>query len=161
MPKTYEPIATNTVSGAGTSTVTFSSIPSTYTDLVLIMNAQNADLYALFRANGDSSALYSRTDLYGNGASAQSGRGSGENTWYPSTSNTLSSGNAIFQVMNYSNTTTFKTVLARNNTTNALIAASVYLYRSTSAITSLSFAVPAANNWLSGSTFTLYGIKAA
>ena len=161
MATTYEPIQTYTVSGTSTSTITFSSIPSTYTDLVLVMQAQNADAYALFRANGNTSSVYSRTDFYGNGSSGQSGRGSNENTWYPSTGTSSVIGSAIFHVMNYATTTTNKTVLARNNLTTNQIAISAFLYRSTSAISSLSLAVPASNNWIAGSTFTLYGIKAA
>jgi hypothetical protein len=161
MAKTYEPIATNTVSGTSTSTITFSSIPSTYTDLILVFQAQVTDAYALFRVNGNSSSLYSRTDFYGNGSSAASNRGTNETTWYPSTGGSSVTGTGIVHIMNYANTTTNKTALIRNDVTNGLVDASAWLWRSTAAITSISLAVPAANNWIAGSTFTLYGIKAA
>ena len=161
MPKTYEPIATNTVSGTSTSIITFSSIPATYTDLILVFQAQVADTYALFRLNGDTSAVYSRTDLYGNGSSAQSSRGSNETTWYPSTGSSSVTGSGIVQIMNYANTTTNKTAIIRNDVTTGLVDVSAWLWRSTAAINSISLAVPTSNNWIAGSTFTLYGIKAA
>ena len=64
MPNTYEPIATNTL-GSAASSVTFSSIPSTYTDLIVVMNYANstglADVF--FRFNGDTGSNYSDTIL--------------------------------------------------------------------------------------------------
>ncbi len=65
----------------------------------------------------------------------------------------------IQQYQNYSNTTTYKTVLSRcSNPTGGTLAVAG-LWRSTAAITSITL-TPTAGNWLSGSTFTLYGIKA-
>jgi hypothetical protein len=70
--------------------------------------------------------------------------------------------NAIINIQNYSNTTTYKTALLRSNLATGTypgVDAFVGLWRSTSAITSITI-LPASNNLLSGSTFTLYGIKA-
>jgi hypothetical protein len=66
--------------------------------------------------------------------------------------------------MNYSNATTFKTVLSRGNRASAETAADVNLYRSTSALTRIDLAMGGSfptNNFATGSTFTLYGIAAA
>jgi hypothetical protein len=62
--------------------------------------------------------------------------------------------------MNYANTTTYKTILSRINNPGGYVNASVSLWRKTpEAITTLE--AYAASNWASGTTFTLYGIKAA
>jgi len=58
---TYEPIATTTVSGSSTSTVTFSSISGTYTDLVIIGNlgSQTTNAFPYLQFNGDTGSNYS------------------------------------------------------------------------------------------------------
>jgi hypothetical protein len=164
MPITYTPIATTTTSGSA-SNVTFSSITSTYTDLVIVVNAggsTNADLHVQF--NGDTGSNYSRTVLSGSGSAASSGRQSSvtyirvDNLGYLNT--TFPAFNAIINVMNYSNTTTNKTVVSRTNNASTGVDASVGLWRSTAAITSVVL-FPDTGTLTNGSTFTLYGIKAA
>lgn len=163
MAKTYEPIATQTL-GSSSSSVTFSSIPATYTDLILIFNGTGTSGSANdmgLRLNGDTGTNYSNTLIYGTGSVAGSGRHTGLTFlrgWYlSSTAQT----NCIFNVMNYSNTTTFKTVIGRSNISNAEVDAAVGLYRSTSAISSLSLTPQGGAQFTTGSVFTLYGIKAA
>lgn len=170
MPATYEPIATQTL-GSATATVTFSSIPGTYTDLVLVVNLQssyNLDSGngARLRFNGDAGNNYSNTNLRGNGSTASSYRAS--NIDYiqigllPSSGGGTAAGTlgvGIANIQNYTNTTTFKTVLGRTNSTSSVVEASAGLWRSTSAITSITYFGD--GNILAGSTFTLYGIKAA
>jgi hypothetical protein len=63
--------------------------------------------------------------------------------------------------MNYANTTTYKTVLTRANAAASGVDASVGLWGSTAAITSITFDLPLVRTISTGSTFTLYGIKAA
>jgi hypothetical protein len=63
--------------------------------------------------------------------------------------------------MNYSNTTTYKTVLLRSNNASAITVATVGLWRSTSAINTIKIYADGAAVFSVGSTFTLYGIKAA
>jgi hypothetical protein len=79
MATTYEPIATNTLSSAVAS-VTFSSISSAYTDLVLVVNGTSASAgdFSLQVGNGsiDTGTNYSMTALYGNGSTATSARSS-------------------------------------------------------------------------------------
>lgn len=167
MPSTYEPIQTTTLSSA-TTTVTLSSIPGTYTDLVLVVSpavATAQDLY--FKVNNDSGSNYSYTILYGTGSAAGSFRASSQTLgmfdYYGQPDTTLGNSNYILNFMNYSNTTTYKTILSRSNRAGSGTDAIVNLWRSTSAITSITMQVsPSATiNFSVGSTFTLYGIKAA
>jgi hypothetical protein len=161
MPKTYEPIATTTVSGTSTSAVTFSSISGTYTDLRLVAQAQVSDTYCLLRVNGDSGTNYSNTLLNGSGTSATTSRSGSDAQWFVNTANGSNTSNFTIDFFNYSNTTTFKTKIGRTNISYDSVKVDVSLWRNTSAITSISFIVPASNNWIAGSIFTLYGIKAA
>jgi hypothetical protein len=162
MTATYEPIATETL-GTAQASVTFSSIPATYTDLVLVFNGtiasgvQNMEL----RFNGDTATNYSETRFFGTGAATSTDR--------TSTTNQIRVGNIyttqtvnIIQIMNYANATTFKTVLVRSNNAGAQVSVHCGLWRkSPEAITSV-FVRPAGGvNFAIGSTFTLYGIKAA
>jgi len=161
MPATYEPISTQTVSGTSTSTVTFSSIPQTYTDLILVSTlSQSVDVATLLRFNSDTATNYSSTRLRGTGAAADSQRsssGTGIEYWF----GTLTGfGNVIWQIQNYSNTTTYKTAISRNNNTQDWMGASVALWRSTSAISTVTYSM-ASGYVIAGSTFTLYGVKAA
>lgn len=162
MAATYDPIATQTLGSSATS-VTFSSIPSTYTDLVLVYSAQNNASSAnvtTMRFNGDTGTNYSDTYMYGNGTSAATGRDTNQSVMsagdIPGTTGSTWSAN-IINVMNYSNTTTNKTAIMRHNT-NGVTVASVGLWRSTSAINSITLI---ANTFSAGSTFSLFGIKAA
>lgn len=159
MPATYEPIATTTL-GSAQSSVTFSSIPSTYTDLVLIISTKTSGGNAMiYQLNTDSTASnYSQTAMGGDGSSAFSFRQS---------LNTLGAANSSnfnmykFNFQNYSNTTTYKTVLASGGEASADTRAAVSLWRNTSAINQIILAMYSGETFQSGSTFTLYGIKAA
>ena len=157
---TYVAIATQTL-GSATASVTFSSIPSTYTDLVLVVNgAASAGDNIYLQFNGDTTTNYSGTYIYGDGTSAVSGRNTTTATasiGYLSTTQ----GSAICHIMNYANTTTYKTYLARWNGLTTLVAASVALWRKTpEAITSIKVGF-ASSTFNTGSTFSLYGILAA
>jgi hypothetical protein len=170
MPATYEPIATVTVGTAGTSFIVMDNIPQTYTDLVLIINGSSASATQIgLRINNVSSLLYSHTVIGGNGTSASSARSTrseGGNTsivldYFNSLTTTGGAGIVIANVMNYTNTTTDKTVLMRANNAGTGLSASVGLFGSTNAVTRLDVVSRTANNISIGSTFTLYGIKAA
>lgn len=157
---TYEPIATTTTSGSA-STLTFSSIAGTYTDIVIIgQGSASSGTGINLRLNGDTASNYSNTILYGDGSSAASLRQSSVtsiNFGYFSTGVSDFNGS----VMNYSNATTYKTTLSRRNSSAVATSAVVGLYRSTSAITSITLFTDAGVTFTNGSTFTLYGIKAA
>ena len=167
MTVTYEKIATTTLTSTQ-STVTFSSISGSYTDLVLVMNpiANTASgSYPYLRFNGDSGTNYSRTMIAGTGTAAESDRSSNSSEGYFIYGNqvqTNSAFNGIININNYSNTTTNKTFLARTNVasgTGPRVEALVGLWRSTSAINQIVLYC-GSNSFVSGSTFTLYGIKA-
>jgi len=158
---TYTPIATYTLSGT-TSGYTFSSIPSTYTDLVLIATGTRttgSDAIKI-QLNGDGTAAnYSNVDLTGNGTSAASSR---NNTLYGYFENV-----ALFDQVptilmlnfnNYKNTSVYKTMLGRTGTSDFWTQAYTGLWKSTSAINSIFVNM---NNMAAGTTMTLYGITAA
>jgi hypothetical protein len=159
MPATYEPISTTTL-GSAAATVTLSSIPSTYTDLVLVItNTSSGGLAGVYLGliNGDTGTNYSSTIIFGTGTTTGSGRNTSDTGVNIGLSNSTQCNN-IFQFMNYSNTTTFKTVLSRGNSASGQTRASVSLWRNTAAITSFEIS---GVTFDVGSTFTLYGIKAA
>jgi len=163
--QTYVPIATTTL-GSAAASYTFSSIPSTYTDLVLITNyGLSADADSTLYVNGvNTGTSYSETYLRGDGLTASSGRRSNQPRWILGLASvtvpTTLSTTEIHQFQNYSNTTTYKTVLSRINNGGVQVAARVGLYSSTSAISSITVGGISAN-LLAGSTFTIYGISAA
>ena len=166
MALTYEPIATTTFGSTATS-YTFSSIPSTYTDLVVVMSvipAATVGYGPWFQFNGDTGSNYSITWLQGDGSTATSGRQTSETKGYLSWSIGLSGpSNAIAHIQNYSNTTTNKTYIDRINETDGSYpgaGATVGLWRNTAAINSIKISNDG-GGFASGSTFTLYGIKNA
>ncbi len=166
MPSTYTPIETFTVSGGSTSSITFSSISSTYTDIVLagsmIGNAGN-DCH--IRVNGDSGTNYSNTLLFASGGTITASRTTSSTLIYGNvTSTDTGEVNTILaSFMNYSNATTNKTVLVRYNsaTSGKYVTASVGLWRNTSAINSITVTTAGSGNFGIGTTVTIYGIKAA
>ena len=159
---TYTPIATTTL-GSATSSVTFNSFTG-YTDLVLVFNgtaASGSGSGISIQFNGDTGSNYSETILAGSGTAAGSGRDTSLDFSVVGTIYTTSN-NAIVQFMNYSNSTTYKTILSRSNNAANTVRAFVSLWRSTAAITSMVIkADNGAVNFATGSTFTLYGIAAA
>jgi len=176
---TYTPIATTTL-GSAAASYTFSSIPSTYTDLILVASCQStssspADSRCFVQVgNGsvDTGSNYSHTDLYGTGSAAGSYRESNrtqiDQIVYNATSNNGEFAVITYQFMNYANTSTYKTVLQRGNQNlnsqgTTYVGAQVSLWRSTSAINTIKIYTggPSAGNWSAGSTFTLYGIASA
>jgi len=164
MAATYEPIATYTAPSAQ-ATVSFTSISGSYTDLVVVFNgAETVDNGIKIVINNDTGTNYSNTRLVGNGSTGTSARRSSTASVYLDEgivfSTTVGNNNCILHFMNYSNTTTYKTWLQRANNAASGTVAVVGLWRSTSAINRLDFVMT--NPQIStGSTFTLYGIKAA
>jgi hypothetical protein len=166
---TYVELDTVTV-GTNTPSITFTSINQGYTDLVLVcrMATSVAGWSGLLRFNSDSGSNYSQVQIVGTGSSALSSQGSNLAQiflgYYPDAFGQVGNNSFIVNIQNYSNATTFKTVVARSNNlsssgaTNA-VETSIGTWRNTSAITSIT--IPAGSgNILAGSTFSLYGIKA-
>jgi len=168
MPKTYEPISTNTL-GTATASVTFSSIPATYTDLIVVCVMQNSAAAAMvLQFNSDTATNYSNTGLQGDGTSASSRRLSTRSQIYimereqiAQATSTFST--SIINILNYSNATTYKTTLSRSGTMSGSYQGTdmeVGLWRSTAAINAIKL-FPDGGSFTTGSSFTLYGIKAA
>jgi hypothetical protein len=171
---TYSLIASNTL-GSATATVTFSSIPGTFTDLVLVVTAATTHTLSTFpyvQFNGDTATNYSVTELYGTGSAAGSARDTSTSAgWIGfdiSISNTVGDHITISNIMDYSNSTTYKTWLSRANRASSALDyqgtdAVVGLWRSTAAITSITVKNRRGGvdyNFASGSNFKLYGIQA-
>jgi hypothetical protein len=157
--KTYEPIAS--VTSTGQATISFTSIPSTYTDLVLVVNgAYSGTTYGSFTFNSDTNNNYSYTRLlaYSGGLISDYNTGAAGRDGF---SLDTTAGSVIATIQNYANTTTFKTMLMRENNAAAGVAAYAYLWRSTAAITSIAITAKSSGTFVSGSTAVLYGIKAA
>jgi hypothetical protein len=158
---TYVPIAEQTL-GSSASSITFSSIPSAYTDLVLIMNGvlNNTNTYYVMYYNGDSTLTnYSSTGVYGNGTSALSERNGYIKLGYSGSATVPVT--SIINIQNYSNTSTYKTNLMRFANTNDNTYAGVGLWRNTAAINSITIYSYYGGSFNTGATFSLYGISAA
>lgn len=162
MAATYEPIATQTVSSSTTS-ITFSSIPQTYTDLRVIINGtSNAGGAAAlaFRFNSDSGGNYSYRLLYGTGSSAAGNYGSNTtegyfgNVW---TTPAISRAD----IMDYTSSSKYKTAISRTDDAANRTAEWITTWRNTSAVTTLQITTSSSYTYEPGTTFTIYGIKAA
>jgi hypothetical protein len=166
MPATYEPITTQTLVSAQSS-VSLTSISQAYTDLVLVITpiVTSSTTFAI-RYNGVSTGTpYSSIRVTGDGTSAATSLNSGANEVrisYIATSRTTNTSNIIVNIMNYSNSTTNKTSLARENCSTEGAGAAVGMWRSTAAITQIDL-IPLSGGTIinTGTVVTLYGIKAA
>ena len=170
MPNTYELISSNVLSAAAAS-VTFSAIPATFTDLVVRGSTRvsaSTPVSLQFRYNGSSGGTdYSFTNLRGSGSAASSDNVSGNDSGGGAYANTVSTMTADtfssweFYIPSYltsaKKSSSFIAV-QETNATAANINAAANLYQNTTAISSIAFAL-SANNFVSGSSFYLYGIK--
>ena len=172
MPNTYTLISSNVLTST-TASVTFSSIPATFTDLVLrisgrtTVTGQATDNLEL-RFNGSSSSIYSITRLRGDGSTASSSRNSGV---------TVINGLTAFDAAD-ATTATFSSLeiyvpsylasqnkpvslfsAQENNNTTANVVFTAGLWRDTSAITSIYIGSNSGGSFVSDSSFYLYGIK--
>lgn len=158
---TYEPIASTTL-GANAGSIVFSAIAASWTDLRLVVSiVPNGAGNIWLRYNSDNGANYSITSLRGNGSAAASSRGTFNTEGYISALGFGSTQPSLITVdiMNYAGSR-FKTFLAAQaNDLNGSgqVERNVMLWRSTSAITSVTIGGTFATN----TTATLYGIKAA
>jgi hypothetical protein len=159
MASTYEKIATQTLSSAA-STITLSSIPATYTDIVLVFTGgTTASTGVYIQFNGDTGSNYSFTKMYGFGSNKGSGLASNVSRAEIGGCWTASGDVHILNIQNYSNTSTYKTTLYRANDATDTVTAGVALWRSTSAINQVLLSLDS-TTFTSGSNITIYGIKA-
>ena len=151
------------------ASVTFSAIPSTYTDLVVrasIRSDRAAELDDWLSIQFGGSG-FSQTTLQGNGATASSSRGNTNGMSYfipaaTATTNTFSSLELYIPSYTVSQNKPFSSIsMQEDNTTTAFIYAIANLWSNTAAITSMVFTPESGTNFLSGSSFYLYGISNA
>jgi hypothetical protein len=153
----YIALGTTTLSAAASS-VTFSSIPGTYRDLIIVINGTlSADSSVHVYYNGDTAANYTRQFMEGNGSSA--GSGSGTDSRIIDMRNTAS--NAIVQIMDYSATNKHKTALVRSNApvdNFPQVWSCAGRWANTAAITSVSIDPDSTTQLAAGTTISLYGV---
>lgn len=163
MAVTYEPIQSIVLaSDTAVSGVAFNSIPATYTDLVLVFHGaftagtgvQNFGM----RFNGDAGTNYSHQRNLGDGTSPSGER---QTNISRATIGDVGSNKCIIvaNIFNYTNTNIHKPVIANGGEATYLWNYAS-MWRSTTAINSITFN-GSGSTFASGSTFTLYGIKAA
>lgn len=174
-PGAFVSIATTTVGSGGSSSISFTSIPSTYKHLQVRMLSRStrgaATADAWFQINSDTGNNYAHHDLNGNGTSASAGANSGTTNIYfcypianiPASSATSGIfGTQVLDIHDYASTSKYKTTRMLGGF-DANGSGSVYLssglWQSTSAITSLTFYNT--SNWAQDTKFALYGIKEA
>jgi hypothetical protein len=164
---TYEPIATANISGV--TSYDFTSISGSYTDLKLVVMARTSAADNLsIRVNSDTATNYSETGLMGNGTAASSWRRSSatyirptNGVGTPTAANTFMLG--IFEFQSYSGSTNKTILMTASNDQNGSgdTVRGVGLWRSTSAITTIQILTNFGATFQTGTTATLYGIKAA
>jgi len=166
MPVTYDNIATTTLSSAA-STITFSSIPATYTDLrvVLVARAVSTSISVDVRFNSDSGTNYSKTLLYGDGTSAQSATYFNQTqigTNFGSAFDATNPGLLTMDLFSYAGSTNKTILFTVDNDLNGSgeTQRTVALWRNTAAINTIAL-ISSANQFKIGTTATLYGIKNA
>ena len=173
MPNTYTLIASSTIGAGGASSITFSSIPSTYTDLKVVASTRNTSANTLgllpIRFNGSSSSL-SSVVMYGFGTNAGTSAYSGVayaiwgyTNGATSTSNTFA--NTEFYIPNYTSSN-YKSVsvdsVNENNATDGRQSLTAGLWSNTAAITSITLDAldggAGSVNFVQYTTAYLYGI---
>jgi hypothetical protein len=163
---TYIALANTTLSSAASS-VTFSSIPATYRDLVAVINVVGLSGSPTSKAGKMKLNSLHGSDvfMYGNGSSGSSGSDASTVT-VPFQNN---HGVFIINIMDYSATDKHKTILGRHSVASNFVWANAGRVATTNAITSVEFICPdtdeeiaeeASDTFNIGSTFSLYGIIA-
>lgn len=156
---TYDLIASNVLTSSASS-VTFSSIPATYRDLVLVMqpSASSSNSGMAGRVNNDSGSNYNIVRMYGTGSSSASNSYTAQSSFDFGNSSAADGDLHIIQFMDYSATDKHKTILCRfNNAAGGFPSVWAYAQRwaNTAAINTI---VISSGTIGSGSTFYLYGI---
>jgi len=162
---TYEAIASTSVA-TSTATITFSSIPATYTDLVLIITGKTsagADIW--IRVNGDTGSNYSYAEIDSNGTTVSASKAANQSNglltdWWGTPAND-NSHICICQLNSYSSTVHHKTMISRANRAGSGLDFVQSKWSDTSAITSLTLRFSGGTTFEVGTVASLYGIKAA
>lgn len=165
----YESIATANGTGSNTS-ITFSSIPTTYSHLQLRWfsktNESAAYTFLYIRLNSDTGSNYATHELYGNGSSAGAAAGTTQTSgWlgYSGAANTTSNyGVGVTDILDYAKTNKYKTIRTLTGLDSngaGSVGLESALWQSTSAVTGITIFASGSPSFTSGTTFALYGIK--
>jgi hypothetical protein len=155
----YIALATTTL-GSTAATVTFSSIPATYRDLVLVIRlGASAPAVATvgLQFNGDTGNNYSWVSMVGTGSSTSSGSSTQDRGIIGYFLNTTSAFMATLQVFDYAQTNKQKTAIARESNSSESVTAIANRWANTNAVTSMAISA-AVSSFPVGSTFSLYGV---
>lgn len=164
---TYEAIATTTLTSSQAS-VTFGAggvggaIPGTYTDLIMVVHGTSStDTGLPFQLNDDTGSNYTNQNVYGNGSTSSYERINSATQLNSMGRINTTTGTSIIHFIDYSNTTTYKHMMSFGGVANTIIIVGTGVWKNTAAITKIKMMVEGAATYSSGTTFTLYGIKAA
>lgn len=171
VPTDYESIATVTVGSGGTSSITFSSIPSTYQHLQVRMiarsNRDSTGEYLKVVFNSDTSSIYTTHQLWGDGTSASAFANTGQAftnlnrfTGSPAAANVFGAG--CMDILDYANTNKYKTIRelgGYDDNSSGEIYLCSGLWQSTSVINSITISPGGGTTLQQYSSFALYGIK--
>ena len=165
------PIASQTVGSGGASSITFSSIPQTFTHLQIRLTCRSdyAGTVAsnFFRFNGDAGSNYPYHNVLGDGSTASSSGSTAGTVGYfgnmiasTSTANVFTS--CIADILDYANTNKYKTLrnlqgFDANGSGQVYLASSLWM--STAAITSILLVSGGGANYVAGTRADLYGIQ--
>jgi hypothetical protein len=162
VPSSYYSIASQTVGSGGASSITFSSIPSTYTHLQIRMFAQttNSNTDSTIIINGNSSVY--RHQLYGNGSTVTANANSGDAYIIFTPGNTANTfGPAVIDILDYTNTnknTTVRALSGRDLNGSGFVGIGSALFTGLGPVTSITLN-GYSTSYAQYSTFALYGIR--
>lgn len=166
MPTTYEAIATVTVGSGGASSISFSSIPNTYTDLKIVCSVKSTNTTAAWtdiqvRPNGSTTSFSGKT-LFGYGTTVASNSDTNPSAGQQSAVGSSIFSNSEVYIPNYNSSTnkswSTDSTTESNDTSSSIRWLGAYLWSNTAAITSITLA-SVQHSFDQHSSFTLYGIK--
>jgi hypothetical protein len=171
----YDSISTVTVGSGGSASVTFSSIPATYTHLQIrgISKTDRANRFGdtfNVRFNSDTGSNYAWHELYGNGGAATASAGAsatfmrlGRTSAVDAAINDIF-GAQVIDILDYADTNKYKTTRSLDGDDlngEGYVGIWSGLWQSTSAVTSITLIPNLGTNWVQYTQFALYGIKGA
>ena len=168
VPGDYQSIATTTVGGGGSATITFSSIPATFQHLQLRVmcqiNVGDADFGIRF--NSDTGSNYSKHQIYTYGSGTPLATGTASTTSIPGGSSYSNSsgvfGVAVIDILDYANTSKYKTARVLTGTdanSSGFLSFRSGVWQNTNAISRIDLVQTSGSSFQQYSSFALYGIK--
>ena len=159
MTDTYRALANITL-GTAASSVTFSSIPATFRDLVVVFIGKGSTtLQGRIRLNGDTGSNYTYIRMSGSGSATSSATATGTSGFVSAIAQATTTGDLQMDIniMDYSATDKHKTIIGRAGAAANGAEAFVNRWANTAAVTSVQI-LTSTGNWAIGTTVALYGI---